>query len=190
MAMFVHLTSEKNVKAVVRSGIIRLRKPGERPGGIYAMPVTRNFYVSHQWLRELKRDGQRTICAVYFRVPDDEEVWIGHYVRTHLAMTAAEATAVMSSAENREGYEVIIPRKINSDEIHRVRHLPQVIGWRYRPGAHVESTCMCLVCNPPGTINSRKKWRAWEDRQAKERRISERQDKEQRKKERQAKERN
>jgi hypothetical protein len=164
MAMFVHLTPEKNEKSILRSGITRLRKTGQRPGGVYAMPVTRNFYVSHQWLRELKRGGQKTICAVYFRIPDDEEVWVGHYNENHHAMSAAEAVAVMMSSENREGYEVIIPRKIAKGEIHRVRHLPQVIGWRYRPGAHKLSTCMCPVCNPPGTINSRKKWEAWEAR--------------------------
>jgi hypothetical protein len=168
MAMFVHLSPEKNVKAILRSGVTRLRRGGSRPGGVYAMPVTRNFYVSHQWLRELKRGGQRTICAVYFRIPDDEQVWVGHYGQNHRAMSAAEAAAVMMSAESREGYEVIIPRKIASSEIHRVRNLPQVVGWRYRPGSHKLSTCMCIVCNPPGTFNSRKKGRAWEARQAEE----------------------
>jgi hypothetical protein len=46
MAMFVHLTAEKNVKAVLRNGISRLRKPIQRASGvsgIFAMPVTRNF---------------------------------------------------------------------------------------------------------------------------------------------------
>jgi hypothetical protein len=32
---------------------------------------------------------------------------------------------------SREVYEVIIPRKIAASEAHRVRHLLQVIGWRY-----------------------------------------------------------
>jgi hypothetical protein len=72
MAMFVHLTPEKNVKAIPRSRITRLHKSDSRPGGVDAMPVTRNFYVSHQWLRELKRGGQWTICAVYFHIPDEQ----------------------------------------------------------------------------------------------------------------------
>ncbi len=164
MAMFVHLTPGKNVKAILRSGITRLRKNNWRPTGVYAMPVTRNFYVSHQWLRELKRGRQRTICAVYFRIPDDEQVWVGHYNQNHHQLSASEAAALIGSSESREGYEVIIPRKVAESEIHRVRHLPQVIGWRYMPGAHKLSTCMCIVCNPPGTINSRKKWAAWEAR--------------------------
>jgi hypothetical protein len=162
MAMFVHLTAEKNVKLIARSGI----KPRLKAGwlGVFAMPVTRNFYVSHQWLRELKRNGQRTICAVYFRIPDTELVWVGHYNSNHREISAAEAAALMQAAQNREGYEVVIGRKIESREIHRIRRLPQVIGWRYMPGAHQLSTCMCIVCNPPGSINSRKKWQAWEDR--------------------------
>lgn len=165
MAMFVHLTPEKNVKAILRAGIRRLRERSQRPGGVYAMPVTRNFYVSHQWLRELKRNGQRTICAVYFRIPDGEEVWVGHYSQNHRSMTAAEAGAIMLSTESREGYEVVIPRKITEHEIHRVRHLRQVVGWRYMPDAHRLSTCMCIVCNPPGSIKSRRKWHVWETRQ-------------------------
>jgi hypothetical protein len=165
MAMFVHLTPEKNVNAILRAGITRLRKGRQCPSGVYAMPVTRNFYVSHQWLRELKRNGQRTICAVCFRIPDEEEVWVGHYNQNHRALTAAEAAAVLLTTESREGFEVVIPRKIAASEIHRVRHLRQVIGWRYMPGAHELSTCMCIVCNPPGSIKSRRKWHAWETRQ-------------------------
>ena len=174
MAMFVHLTPEKNLKAILRSGITALRKkprhrlPAWGPfehGGVYATPVTRNFYVSHQWLRELKRGGQRTVCAVYFRIPDYEWVWVGHYNQNHRVMPAAEAAALMTSSESWEGYEVIIPRKVLRSEIHRTRQLPQVIGWRYMPGAHKLSTCMCIVCNPPGTINSRKKGLLWEARQ-------------------------
>lgn len=164
MPVFVHLTPEKNLKAILRSGITRLRKNDWRPTGVYAMPVTRNFYVSHQWLRELKRGRQRTICAVYFRIPDHEQVWVGHYNRHHRQVSAAEAAEVVTSASNGEGYEVIVPRKILNTEIRRVRHLPQVVGWRYMPGAHQLSTCMCIVCNPPGSINSRKKWAAWEGR--------------------------
>jgi hypothetical protein len=164
MSTFVHLTPEKNVKAILRSGITQLRKRDWRPDGVYAMPVTRDFYVSHQWLRELKRGRQRTICAVYFQIPDSERVWVGHYNQNHRQLSAAEAAALIESSESGEGYEVIVPRKITRSEIQRVRHLPQVVGWRYMPGAHKLCTCMCIVCNPPGSINSRRKWAAWEAR--------------------------
>ena len=146
MAMFVHLASEKSVKAILRNGISRIRKQRDRPRGIYAMPVTRNFYISHQWLRELKRRGGSTIVGVYFRVPDEEAVWVGHYNQAHQQMTAARAIALMTATENREGYEVIIPRRVEREEIHRIRNLPQVTGWRYYPGAHGKRPCGCPFC--------------------------------------------
>jgi hypothetical protein len=146
MAMFAHLTSEKSIKIIRRNGISRIRKQRDRPRGIYAMPVTRNFYVSHQWLRELKRRGVSTIAGVYFRVPDSQPVWVGHYNQAHQQMTAAEAIALMTAIENQEGYEVIIPRRIETNEIHRIKNLPQVIGWRYYPGAHGRRPCGCPFC--------------------------------------------
>jgi hypothetical protein len=83
-AMFVHLAPESRIALIRRNGIRRLRKPaGTFPGGVFAVPITRSFYLSHQWLRELKRRNQRTIMGVYFRVPDDEQVWVGHYRLVH-----------------------------------------------------------------------------------------------------------
>jgi hypothetical protein len=147
MVMFVHLTAEKQVKTILRNGITRLRKSriaGQK--GIYAMPVMRNFFVSHQWLRELRRRGRGTIAGIYFRVPDDEPVWLGHYNQAHQRMTAAEAVAAFHEAEPAEGFEVVIPRRIEPKEIHRVRMLPQVVGWRYYPGSHNKRPCGCPYC--------------------------------------------
>jgi len=144
MAMFVHLTAEKNAKAILRNGISRLRRV--QPSGIFAMPVTRNFYVSHQWLRELKRRGQRAVVGIYFRIGDSEPVWVGHYNQPHQSMTAAQAQALIADQRTPEGYQVIVPRRINSNEIHRVRRLPQVVGWRYQPGAHGKKPCPCPIC--------------------------------------------
>src|SRR6476646_1038981 len=119
MAMFVHLAPESRVARIRRNGIRRLRRAwGEFPGGVFAVPVTRNFFVSHQWLRELKRRGAGPIAAVYFRVPDELRVWVGHYRHAHRWMTAAQAAAEFMSSESREGWEVIIPRKIAAKEIH------------------------------------------------------------------------
>jgi hypothetical protein len=74
MPMFVHLALVSRVALIRRNGIRRRRKgSGGRPGGIFAVPLTRSFYVSHQWLRELKRRGQGAISGVYFRLPDDEQ---------------------------------------------------------------------------------------------------------------------
>ncbi len=148
MPMFVHLAPESRVALIYRNGIGRLRKAGgERPAGIFAVPVTRNYYVSHQWLRELKRRGQGAIAGVYFRLLDEEAVWVGHYGQAHRPMTAAEATAEFMSAENREGWEVIIPRRVSAQDIHRVRSLPQIVGWRYHPGAKGSPpSCTCKFC--------------------------------------------
>lgn len=148
MPIFVHLAPEARLAIIRRNGIGRLRKgAGHLPSGIYAMPVTRDFYISHQWLRELKRGGRRTIVGVYFRIPDDEVVWIGHYNQVHRRMTAAEAVAEFMSADSREGWEVIIPRRITAKEIHRARTLPQVLGWRYFPGAKGRRPlCTCKYC--------------------------------------------
>jgi hypothetical protein len=148
MPIFVHLAPESRVPLIRRTGIGRLRKAlGDRPAGVFAMPITRNFYVSHQWLRELKRKGQGMISGVYFRLLDDERVWVGHYGQAHQAMTASEAVAEFMSAESREGWEVIIPRRIMAKEIHRVRALPQVIGWRYFPKAKGKPpVCTCKYC--------------------------------------------
>jgi hypothetical protein len=148
MPIFVHLAPGSRVALIRRNGIGRLRRSlGERPGGIFAVPVTRDFYVSHQWLRELKRKGQGPLVGVYFRTADAESVWVGHYNQAHRQMTAAEAVAEFLSAENREGWEVIIPRRIQAAEICRVRALPQVVGWRYYPGAKGKPPfCACKYC--------------------------------------------
>lgn len=189
MPVFVHLTPHGNVPAIRRGGI-RLVKRGWRPRGVYAMPVTRNFYVSHQWLRELRRSGGGTIVGVYFRVPDDEPVEVGHYNSHVVTMTAAEAVALMLEAEQRdpavareadrqskavqrrrrlpsspEGYEVVIPRRIQPSEIIRVRALPQVVGWRYHPRANGVPVCACVCCQR-GQYGIRKLVRAVEAAEA------------------------
>lgn len=156
MARFVHLTSEKNVKSVLRSGIRASAKLPHLPRGVYAMPITRNFYISHQWLRELKRAGQRSLCAVYFTIGDYEEVWVGHYTDNHKLMTAAEAIGLILHQEKAEGYEVLIPRKVLPSEVRRIRNLPQVLGWRFVPGAHGKKPCSCPICLPKGEIKSRR----------------------------------
>ena len=155
MATFVHLTAEKNTRRVLRAGI---KAVPTRQGihGVYAMPVLPNYYLSHQWLRELKRDGQRLICGVYFRIPDTQIVSIGHYNKPHTQMTAVEAIAHLLTLDAAEGYEVIIPRSIERNEIRRVRRLPRTLGWRYYPGAHGRTPCPCPACLARGEIKSRR----------------------------------
>jgi hypothetical protein len=147
--MFVHLTTGSQLARIQRNGIARSRwAKRELPRGVYAVPVTRNFYISHQWLRELKhQNASRAIAAVYFRIPDDELVWVGHYNQVHHSMAAAEAAALFMAAENREGWEVIITRRVEAKEIHRTKPLPQVLGWRYYPEAKGKPPfCTCEYC--------------------------------------------
>jgi hypothetical protein len=157
MAMFVHLALESRVQQIRRNGLSRLRRPvGDRPGGVFAVPVVRNFYISHQWLRELKRRNSGPIVGVYFRISDDEQVWVGHYNQVHRWMTAAEATATFLIAEDAQGWEVVIPRRIEAGEIHRTRTLPQVVGWRYYPTAKGRQPfCTCKFCTR-GEFGSRR----------------------------------
>ena len=109
--------------------------------------MTRNFYISHQWLRELKRRNQGGIVGVSFRVPDEEEVWVGHYSQHHRWMSAAETVAAFLSAADARGWEVVIPHRIEAAEVHRVRQLPQVVGWRFSPTAKGKPPyCTCKFC--------------------------------------------
>ena len=145
--MFVHLTPAKNVGLILRNGISRLREHGDRPRGLFAMPVTRNFVISHQWLRELQRRGAGgEIAAVYFRIADHERVWVGHYRHAHQEMSAAEAVALVAAQTAQEGFEIVVPRRIAKHEIHRVKTLPQVVGWKYYPDAHGKKPCGCSFC--------------------------------------------
>jgi hypothetical protein len=146
MAMFVHLTSDKNAPRIERRGIRVRRSADAVRRVVFAMPVTRNYYISNQWLRELKRGGQRTIVAVNFRIPDDQLVLVGHYGAQHRLVTAAQASGFVSKSDNAEGFEVLIPRRIEASEIHSIRPVKQVTGWRYFPGSHGRAPCGCSYC--------------------------------------------
>jgi hypothetical protein len=148
MAMFVHLAPESSVARIRRNGVTRLRKGlSPFPRGVFAVPVTRNFYASHQWLREMKRRNEGPIVGVYFRIPDDQSVWVGHYGQVHRWMKAAEAVAEFAAADDPLGWEVVIPRRVEAKEIHNTRRLRQVIGWRFYPKAKGKPPfCTCKFC--------------------------------------------
>ncbi len=151
MTMLVHLTPEKNIKRILHSGIAR----GE--GGVYCLPVMQNYYLAHQWLRELRRFKQRHIMGVYFRIPDDEMVWFGHYGKVHEHIPVVEAHRQLLSVDDPRGYELIIMRTIQPKEIHKVREVSQVVGWRYSPNIRQYARCGCPVCVSRGEFNSRRK---------------------------------
>jgi hypothetical protein len=121
------------------------------------MPVTPSYYASHQWLRELKRGGERTLVGIHFRLAGDEPVWVGHYGHAHLELPVGRAIRLFLQQADPLGYEFLVPRRIEPGEIVAVRTVPQVVGWRYHPGAHGQRpTCACPFCLPPGSIKSRK----------------------------------
>lgn len=148
MPLFVHLTPERNVRSIARAGL-----RGSR--GMFCLPVLSDYGRTHQWLRELKRSGQRTIVAIDFRLPAEQRVLMGRYNQPHLETTADAVAGMILAAENSVGFEVIVPDPIGPRAIRRVRRLSQVIGWRYSPEAKGRVPCGCPACLGRGEIRSR-----------------------------------
>jgi hypothetical protein len=155
MARFIHLTDERLIARIRRSGITMTR----RPGGIrcvHATPVLPDFQVSHQWLRELKAKGIRTIGALQFRIPDTEKVLVGHYGEEPLSVTAAQAARIFREHATGLGLQVLILRRVEPGEISRSYVSTQVVGWRHSPGAHGKPPyCGCAYCQR-GLIKNRR----------------------------------
>lgn len=155
MPQFIHLTDERLLKRLEKSGI-RMTKWGTKVRCVYAMPVLKDFQVSHQWLRELKNKGIRTIGAVQFRIPDKEEVLVGRYNEAPLTVTAARAVKVFMEHSTGLGLQILVLRRIDAKEITRTYVPTQIIGWRYHPDAHGKPPfCGCDYCQR-GLIKSRK----------------------------------
>lgn len=142
MSLFVHITREAWLSRIQRGGVRRARGAL----GVYAVPVVANYFVTHQWLREMARWHVGPLAAVYFRVPDDEPVLVGRYNEPHRSLTAAEAATLFRDESSRLGWQVVVPRRIGADEIHRVRRLRQIVGWRYSPESHGSRPCACPRC--------------------------------------------
>lgn len=143
MPALVHLADERDSSRILNGGLTFSK---HRPG-VYCMPVLPNFYVSHQWQRELKRRGIRTYVGVYFHMNADEMVYAGRYNETHRHISLGEAIAEIMSLNDPLGYELIIGRKIEPKEITGIKHLPQNIGWRYKPGSKGTKPCSCGFCS-------------------------------------------
>ncbi len=152
MPTMVHITDEKNSRRIARSGII----PRKNRDVVYFMPVTQDHFISHQWLRELRRGGARVLVGVYFRLRSEESVWAGKYNTPHRRMPLGEAIRELSEISDPLGYEVFIARSIKVSEIYKIRNLPQRIGWRYQPHSHGTKPCGCPACQPRGSIKSKK----------------------------------
>ena len=105
-----------------------------------------SYKLTHQWMRELRRFDQRVTLAARFRIPDSEQVHIGRYNQEHLLVTASKVIAIAHNHDDGLGLEVIIPRKISSQEIIKIYQPSKVTGWRYYPEAHGKKPCACEYC--------------------------------------------
>lgn len=147
MTICVHLTLEENVSHILRVGIkaMPLHSGGK---GVFCMPMLPNYYASHQWLRELRRGvrGRQPLTAIDFKITSKEMVFVGHFSEPHIEVTLAEAVKTIMSAEDPMGYEILLPRSVRKSEIHKVRSVSQVIGWRYYPKAKGKPPCTCDFC--------------------------------------------
>lgn len=142
MPILVHLADEKDAAKIKRNGV----KIGKHQRGIFCMPVLQNFYLSHQWLRELKRRGVKTFVGVYFKIDRNIKVFAGKYNTDHRYIALGEAIREIQTMDDPLGYEIIIDRKIEAKEIKKIKNLPQNVGWRYKPEANGTRPCSCDYC--------------------------------------------
>lgn len=151
MAMMVHLFDDRNRKSVARSGIIGHKATVRTPAdyhtlerAVYAMPVLQSYFASHQWLRELKHSGARTIAAAYFKARTDTMVWVGRYNLDHRYVPLGHAIALIMSEADPRGWEVVFQDSIAAKAVHSFKSVPQVIGWRHFPESHEQGPWKCL----------------------------------------------
>lgn len=153
MAQFIHLADERLASRIKKTGLKPSPLWNTKAKYVFAVPVLEDFMVSHQWLRELKRRGLRTLVAVQFRIPDDEPVRVGHYGQDPIDTSAVGAVRVFREHKSPLGLEVTIPRKIAPNEIMRVYLPTQLVGWRFSPTAKRRKPCSCPYCSR-GDINA------------------------------------
>ena len=120
--------------------------------------------VSHQWLRQLKRRGIKTISAIQFKIEDPVEVKVGRFNAEHVSRPAAEAVKAFIEHDTGLGLEIVVPFSIPAKAITRVYTPNQVLGWQYYPEAHADNRrpCGCPFCQR-GQIKSRALRRRYEE---------------------------
>lgn len=155
MAIVVHLADERQAASIRRSGIKGVPKTiatsGERVSiarAIFVMPVLQNYLVTHQWLRELKKKGMRTMVAVHARLRSDTMVWVGRYDGEHRLVPLGHAIGLIMREQSPLGWEIVLRDSVPAGAIHAVRETPNVVGWRHSPESHAQGPwkCLCDYC--------------------------------------------
>lgn len=155
MATFIHMADERKQKAIQKNGIKSISKH-ENKKGIYCFPVLKDYMISHQWSREIRRSGIRNYICIQFTIDDDEMVLIGKYNEKHVEVTASEAVKIAMDHDDPNGLEVFIQHRIHPDNIKRIYSAPRIIGWRFYPSAKGQKPfCRCKYCQR-GLINAGK----------------------------------
>jgi len=147
VTQFVHFTDSKKVARVAKRGILAVKTRLEGVRGCYCTPVLQDYFRTHQWLRELKRRGMKTILAVQFNLAPETRVWVGRFSGGHVEVTAAEAAALFAEHKDGMGLEVVVPHSVPRSAIRRVYQPSQVLGWRYAPELKGRKPCGCRFCN-------------------------------------------
>jgi hypothetical protein len=152
MAKFVTIKTMKRAQAIERSGVIKAHAasfliPTKLKGStglwyhakvVYAMPVSTNYVVSHQWIAEIQSNYAHVpVSAIYFDLPDEQMVYFGHYAAAKLKATAGEVCAYFYQELQKDdfshlmGFEVLIPCD-SVENIKRIKHDMDWVGWRTR----------------------------------------------------------
>jgi hypothetical protein len=103
MPILTHFAPEKSVGSIRRSGIKVYPWAFEKPHGVFCMPILPNFMLTHQWLRELKGRGQRTIVAIDFRLRSEQMICFGHYGRSHAEISLGRVIGIFMRTSDALG---------------------------------------------------------------------------------------
>jgi hypothetical protein len=120
----------------------------EHPHVLFAMPMTPDFGLTYQWMRELRRWHDERLIAVHLRLPSEEEVLVGRYNQRHIRMPLGEAIRRLLRAP--EGNEIVVLRPVRAKEVARIQEVTQRVGWIETPEQHGKSDCLCPACLPHG----------------------------------------
>ena len=108
MAQFIHLFDESDAASIKRGGIRVEKTKWRKLNGVFLFPLTENFVIAHQWMRELRRRRGQALLAARIRLKDTERVLLGKYNEDHIETTAARALGIVRQHHDPMGLQVIL----------------------------------------------------------------------------------